>query len=168
MTSRRVVVADAGPVIHLDELGCLDLLDDIGDLFFPSEVWSEITSARTGVTRDCILNAHVVSVQEYASPGLITLAETMDLHRGETLALMLAEQKACEIFLCDDAAARLAGESLGLRVHGTLGIIVRSIRTGKKSRSEVLSILKRIPLDSSLHIASDLLREVIDAVDSGK
>jgi predicted nucleic acid-binding protein len=162
------VVTDAGPVIHLDELGCLNLLDDIGDLFLPFEVWSEIKFVRPTITSDSLANARVVSVQEYASAGLVTLAETMDLHRGETLALMLAEQNACEIFLCDDAAARLAAESLGLRVHGTVGIIIRSIRTGRKSASEVLDILKRIPSESSLHIAADLLAEVIDAVRSAE
>jgi hypothetical protein len=26
----RTVAADAGPLIHLDELGCLDLLADLG------------------------------------------------------------------------------------------------------------------------------------------
>lgn len=37
-----VVIADAGPVIHLDELGCLYLLADFGRVIIPEMVWMEV------------------------------------------------------------------------------------------------------------------------------
>lgn len=37
-----VVIADAGPVIHLDELGCLSLLADFGRVIIPETVWMEV------------------------------------------------------------------------------------------------------------------------------
>jgi hypothetical protein len=37
-----VVIADAGPIIHLDELGCLDLLADFGSIIVPEAVWLEV------------------------------------------------------------------------------------------------------------------------------
>jgi hypothetical protein len=32
---RSIVICDAGPLIHLDELGCLDLLADFRDVLVP-------------------------------------------------------------------------------------------------------------------------------------
>jgi len=41
-----VVIADAGPVIHLDELGCIDLLADFGRVIIPHAVWLEVQRHR--------------------------------------------------------------------------------------------------------------------------
>jgi hypothetical protein len=42
------VVCDAGPLIHLDELGCLDLLADFRTVFVPEQVWREVEFHRPG------------------------------------------------------------------------------------------------------------------------
>ena len=41
-----VVIADAGPVIHLDELSCLYLLADFGRVIIPETVWMEVQRHR--------------------------------------------------------------------------------------------------------------------------
>ena len=35
------IVCDAGPIIHLDELNCLDLLSDFREIILPLEVEKE-------------------------------------------------------------------------------------------------------------------------------
>jgi hypothetical protein len=40
--SPTIVVCDAGPLIHLDELGCLDLLSDFLQVLVPDAVWNEV------------------------------------------------------------------------------------------------------------------------------
>ncbi|MBI1299051.1 hypothetical protein GC175_29320 [bacterium] len=67
------------------------------------------------------------------------------------------------IFLTDDAAARLAAQTLGYRVHGTIGILLRSIRRRQRSQQEVVSILQDLPARSTLHITKTLLQEVISS-----
>lgn len=47
----RVVVADAGPLIHLDELQCLDLLGDFAEVQVPEAVWREVEQHRPGALR---------------------------------------------------------------------------------------------------------------------
>jgi hypothetical protein len=44
-----LVVCDAGPLIHLDELGSLDLLADFPDVLVPDAVWREVNLHRPGV-----------------------------------------------------------------------------------------------------------------------
>ena len=48
------VVCDAGPHIHLDELGCLDLLTDFATLWVPEEVCQEVDAHRAALTNPAI------------------------------------------------------------------------------------------------------------------
>ena len=50
MAARRICVLDAGPLIHLDELGRLDLLFRMGDLFIPESVAYETEKHCIGIT----------------------------------------------------------------------------------------------------------------------
>jgi predicted nucleic acid-binding protein len=70
------------------------------------------------------------------------------------------------IFLTDDAAARLAAEGLGYRIHGSIGILLRAIRRRQRTPDEVVSILRNLPTQSTLYIRPDLLREIIAQVES--
>jgi len=54
----------------------------------------------------------------------------------------------------------MVAERMGFKVHGTIGVILRSIRRGQKSPEEVLSILSIIPSQSTLYIKSALLKEI--------
>ncbi len=42
----EMVVADAGPLIHLDELNCLSLLADFHEVHVPETVWAEVLQHR--------------------------------------------------------------------------------------------------------------------------
>jgi predicted nucleic acid-binding protein len=94
------------------------------------------------------------------------LARSLGLHQGELAALAFMYQHPNAIFLTDDAAARLAAKSMGLRVHGTIAVLLRSLRTGKRTRDELLRILNVLPERSTLHIRRSLLNEVIDELTS--
>lgn len=160
----HAIVVDAGPLIHLHELDCPDLLADLSPLIAPDAVWDEVRRHRSHIEHGSIKGFQIVPASWAFSPQLAVLADTLDLAAGETAALALAEQYGLGMLLTDDAAARLAGESLGLQVHGTIGILVRSIRRGLRSRDNVLEILRTIRERSTLHIAGDLLAKVSETV----
>lgn len=102
---------------------------------------------------------------EPLSAELEALSRLLALHRGELEALQAAEAHPGRILLTDDTAARLAGRSLGLVVHGTLGVLVRAIRRRQRTKDEILGILRTLPAKSSLHLRSTLLDEVIRQVE---
>lgn len=160
----KAIVVDAGPLIHLDELKCIDLLGDFSSLLTPETVWREAHRHRPQLQLEQIPVLRVVSAGIAPTARLAVLVETLNLDAGETAALALVEQSGLHVFLTDDSAARVAAESLGYRVHGTIGIFVRSIRRGLRSQSEVLDILAGIRDRSTLHISQSLLTEVISQV----
>lgn len=162
---RPVVVCDAGPIIHLDQLACADLLADFPRVLVPEVVWQEVTRhrpdalAREGVPFERITPAADIS------PELEALIRLLTLHRGEQQALQVAQGEPDCILLTDDAAARLAAQSLQLSVHGTIGILVRSIRRQQKTRDEVIALLRSLPVLSTLYIRQSFLEQIIREVE---
>jgi predicted nucleic acid-binding protein len=55
----------------------------------------------------------------------------------------------------------MVAEQRGFKVHGTIGILVRSIRRNQMEPGEVLRILRGVLSQSTLYIKPSLLDEVI-------
>jgi predicted nucleic acid-binding protein len=158
------VVCDAGPLIHLDELGCLDLLADFSAVLVPDTVWQEVTRHRPDALRRPVPQLTRVQLSFPDEASLKTLIQVLSLDAGEQAALALMLQHPEAILLTDDAAARLAANQLGMRVHGTLGVLLRAIRRGQRTAEEVLTLLRSLPQQSTLHVRPDLLNAIIDQV----
>lgn len=153
------IVCDTGPVIHLDELGCLDLLTDFDKILLSLSVVEEIEIHRP-IALKVKLPFQVSRAQHPAEEHLAAMCRIFALDRGETDSLIMMESHPDALFLTDDASARMVAERMGFRVHGTIGIIVRAIRQGRKSPAEVLSIISSIPSRSTLFIKPSLLKEI--------
>lgn len=162
-SSETRVVSDAGPLIHLQQLTALELLLDFSEVLVPEAVWGEVDRHQPGALQDPTVRLARVGAPEL-DPALATLARGLSLGAGELEAIGLALRETGCILLTDDAAARLAAESLGLRVHGTIGVILRSLRTGRHTASEVIALLEVIPRRSTLHVRRRLLEEAIQRV----
>jgi len=156
------VVCDAGPLIHLDELGCVDLLSDFQEVLVAEAVWQEVARHRPVVLRRRAVKLHLRRSLPEASPQLRNLAEALLLDAGEMASLRLMQEVSEGIFLTDDAAARLVGERLGYQVHGTVGVLVRALRQGQRTKRQVLNLLRAIPRRSTLYISRPLLDSVIE------
>ncbi len=163
---QRVVVSDAGPIIHLDELDCLDVLSDFAEVLIPPIVWEEIEHHRPTALMTTSVVLREMSVSAEAPETLESLTRLFTLHRGELQALQLAMEQHADLILTDDTAARLAANSMGIPMHGTLGLLVRAFRRSQKSRAEVVRLLQLIPTQSTLHIKRTLLDELIHLTQS--
>lgn len=168
MTNRTPldVVCDAGPLIHLDELGCLDLLTDFHCVFVPEQVWQEVERHRASALKQREVTLQEVPVVISPKAPFQTLVRALALAIGEQAALSLMAHHPQAILLTDDAAARLAAVTLGYRVHGTIGILLRAIRRQQRARDEILIILRQLPGHSTLHIRPSLLQEIIAKLES--
>ena len=89
----------------------------------------------------------------------------MTLDYDEQAALTLMQNHSDAIFLTDDAAARLTAVTLGYRVHGSIGILIRAIRRNQMTKDDVLTILKELPRKSTLYVRSSLLENIINQIE---
>lgn len=158
------VVCDAGPLIHLDELGVRDLLEDFREVVIPARVWAEVQHHRPEALRAPPPNFQRRDLETSSAPHFRALAQALALDAGEQEALSCRELTTGGVLLTDDAAARLAAQALGYRAHGTVGVLLRAIRRRQRSVDEVVALLEVIPSRSTLHIRSDLLLRIIAEV----
>ena len=161
------VVCDAGPLIHLNELGCLSLLNDFADVLVPEQVWLEVAQHQANAFDESALDFQTVPVNISSTASFQSLVKSLSLDYGEQAALSVMELNPDSIFLTDDAAARLAAVSLGYQVHGSIGILIRAIRREQMAVDEVVTILRDIPTRSTLFIRANLLDDIINQVENG-
>lgn len=162
VTRSRIVIADAGPLIHLDELGCIGLLADFPEIRVPETVWLEVQQHRP----QAFEAPQIRWVRCSAAPSsrVDALTTLYTLHAGEREALSLCLEFVDALLLSDDTAARLAAQSLAIQTRGTLGLLVRAMRRRQLSKAQVLTLLQQVPERSSLHIRPGLLADVIGQV----
>ena len=161
-----IVVCDAGPLIHLDELGVLDLLADFPRILVPEAVWQEVTHHRPAALSHPGVLFQRLTPRLPPPPELETLSQVLSLHSGEWQALRVALEHPPAMLLTDDTAARLAAGSLGIQARGSIGILIRAIRRKQRSKEQVLAILRSIPSASTLHLKRSLLDSVIHEVEN--
>jgi predicted nucleic acid-binding protein len=107
----------------------------------------------------------IIEPRSHPTSRFRALANSLGLDRGEVSALLLCQDLENALLLSDDSAARLAAEALGFAVHGTLGILLRSMRRGLRSKPQVLLMLRSVPRSSTLHVRPALLEEIIRKAD---
>ena len=155
------VVCDAGPLIHLQQLTAIDLLD-FAEVFVPEAVWQEVLRHEPATVRAATARFSRIEDPSSIDPALEALGRGLALGPGELAAIAVAQRETGSILLTDDAAARLAAESLRLRVHGTIGVILRSLRRGLRSAGQVIELLEAVPNRSTLHIRKNISKRRSD------
>ncbi len=91
-------------------------------------------------------------------------ARTENIDAGEAEAISLALQLDAPWFLTDDARARRFAETLGLEVHGSIGLLLWNIAVENvEDESQALKILGDLA-QSSLWISERVLAEAKKAI----
>jgi predicted nucleic acid-binding protein len=159
----KVIICDAGLLIHLSEANCLDLLRPAGNLFLPHRVAIEVRSS-VPIAEQWPEWLQVVELHPHDRKEAEMWQAAGGLHAGEAEALVLARRKKSDWFLTDDATTRLFVSLLGMEVHGSLGIILWNAAKGYLSREETESALKRLEA-TSLWLSERVRREARKALE---
>ncbi len=157
-------VCDAGPIIHLDQLGCLDVMEGFDSLRVTEIVWNEARKFRPALGLGLMVAGTQIVSTSKVEHAPADLSRIFNLHRGEVGALALAHSCGCKLLLTDDLAARRAARSLGLCIHGTVGLLVRAFRRGSRTLRQVRTLLNELPVRTSLHIDREILRGMLAAL----
>jgi predicted nucleic acid-binding protein len=162
-------VADAGPLIHLAEIGCLPLLRLFDIIHIPDAVWSE--SVRPDRVREGDLLAFG-AIRRYAliSADVTRFAAENNLthlQAGESEALCLSRQINVETLLTDDLAVRDEARRLGIVPVGSLGVIVGACHEGYVTLTEAERYLAALYSVSSLFVTRTIVELAIERLRQG-
>jgi len=126
------VVSNSGPLINLAKVGQFALLRQIFQrILIPMAVFEEVVvrgAGQPGATET--RTARWITRRTVRQPDIADIL-TAELDRGEAEAIALALQEKADGLLLDEQMGRRCAEHAGLRVKGTLGILVEGVRRGQ-------------------------------------
>ena len=153
------VVSNSGPLIALAEINQFLLLQQLfGELSIPSAVYTEVVvdgagqpGAKETAEADWI---KMVEVQDRLAVDLLR----DELGPGQSEAIVLATELSADYLLLDDLKARRKARHLGLRVSGTLGVLLMAKAAGLvKEVKPLLDQLWKTDLRVSPEVYQDVL-----------
>ena len=160
-------VTNAGPLIALAKLGVVSLLARLYDpVLVPTAVFDEVVTrglelgeADAYAVQLAVARRELQVITEDAAEAE-PAEENASLHSGELAVIRLARQAQADWLLLDDQLAREHAQQLGLRVKGTLGVLVDAYRRQFLSRAEVEIVFQAILDRDDVWISDALVRRV--------
>lgn len=160
----KPVVVDAGPIIHLKEIGCLSYLQLFPTLHIPDAVWSETVGhgrvLKEELTRLDNIQHHTLNnldVERFIKDN-----GCEDLDAGERECLYLCREIRVPLILTDDLAVRDAAKQLNIAPIGSLGVVVKTYHAGKISLVEAERRLNDLYDVSSLFVTKAIVELAIE------
>ncbi len=90
----------------------------------------------------------------------VAIEEKPNLGSGENACIEIAKKEKA-VFVTDDLRARRIASSEGIKITGTLGLILVGVGLGKMTREEGREILKEIYVRKLLYISGSLYKELL-------
>jgi hypothetical protein len=124
------VISDTGPLSYLHRLGKLELLRDLyGRILVPPAVVAELgVGHRLGKDLPDVASHPWIEVRAPAAADMTGLDE---LGAGEAEGIALARSLPGALLILDDAEARRVAVAGGLRVTGTIGVLLLGKERGR-------------------------------------
>lgn len=151
------IVSNTSPLIWLSKIGRITLLKKLfGEVIIPEEVYKEAVERglKEGFS-DALVIKECVDQGWIKVPKLnereIKFCQKMmkhafEIHLGEAQAIILARETGA-LLLMDESSGRAFAETLGLRVRGTLYVVMKALREkllgGDEAKEIVLALVSK-------------------------
>jgi len=156
-----IIVANAGPLIHLARINKLNLIQDLfREVYIPEAVKAETVGRGKAEGY-----ADALAIEKAVSLGWVKvvktendaekLAEEAKIGKGEAEAMLLAKQMGTIKILMDDARAGRVARSLGLKPHGTIYVLKLALVRKVLTRAAYTQSLQRV-LEAGLYLSTEL------------
>lgn len=161
------IYVDATPLIALGSVSELDLLTNFdGDLFVPRPIVREVTTEPAATNLDRFLEAGHTTSPTVPDDELETarelLGESEPNGDAHLVGAVLARDDVGVV--SDDRRVRTTARSLGARVTGTVGVVVRAVEEGLDA-TEAKALVRRID-SRGLHMTGELREKAYDLIES--
>lgn len=121
------IVSNTGPLIALASINQFNLLQQLfGTLIIPPAVRAEVLDEHT---QAALQVASWITVKASGDEIAVQLLRE-SLQAGESEAIVLAKEISAEWLLLDDLGARRRARAIGLRVVGTVGLLLMAKSAG--------------------------------------
>lgn len=135
-----IVVSDTTPLISLLKINRLELLERLfGDVMIPTALFDELTvdkrfrTEADQIRQKSFIVVKPVNNQESAS----VLKRATGLDQGESEEIVLTDELEADLLLMDEAKGRSVSAQMGLKIMGTIGILMAAYEKDELTSDEV-------------------------------
>ena len=161
-----IVVSDTTPLISLLKTGRLDTLEKLfGEVRIPDAVFEELTSNPRYSDEAAAIRSYpyidIISVSDTDAVEQVSREDGLDL--GESEAIVLTQEISADLLLMDEARGRDVARSMGLRITGTVGILLLSYERGILNKGEIMDCVERLR-DANRFIGERYLQLLLERI----
>jgi uncharacterized protein len=139
-----IVISNSTPLIALAKIDKLYLLKEyFGEICIPEEVYDEVVRRGSSMAGSAEVASCNWITREQVTNRLAVEALCISLDRGEAEAIVLANERN-GLLIIDDGDGRRAARQLGLKITGTIGVLLLASNDGKLDLKNALSELKTV------------------------
>lgn len=152
------VVSNTTPVLSLLKIGRLEILRELyGEILVPQAVFEEIEAGKNKLFYQDLSLISWVKIEEVQNKN--SLAYFLDLDKGEAEAIALAVETNADLLIIDEKLGRFHAKHAGLKITGTIGVLLKAKSHGIIQQIQPLLIELR---NSSTWISGKFFSEIID------
>ena len=151
------VVVNSSPLIALSLVGKLDLLSQIfEEIFIPQSVYQEVVSEGKGLPGSQEVEAAKwIVVKQVKEKPIIELL-LLGIDRAELDVILLAREIGAEWVIMDEKLGRRVAKQQGLKIKGTIGVLLTSYFAGFISKKEAEEAVDKLR-ESQVRVNDDLI-----------
>ena len=153
------VISNTSPLIGLFGLNLLSLLRDLyTEVWIPRKVEEEFLKKDPIVRRETLENSPWIKTVDLTDPE--TAAVYVEIDDGEAETLALANEHDARLVLLDENVGRQTAEDAGLRVKGTVGILLEAKAEG------LIDVIKPLLIqlqNNEMYLSESLINNVLQA-----
>jgi predicted nucleic acid-binding protein len=160
-----IVISDTTQILSLIKIDRLKILEELyKKIIIPKAVYDELIinidyQDEIDIIKRCTF-IQIENVEENLS--VVLLQRELKLDRGESEAIVLAKNINADLIIIDERKARRIAKDVGLKVTGTLGILVEAKQQGLIK--ELKSLLDEL-MDNNIRISRKLYMEILNLVE---
>ena len=163
-----IVVSDTTPLISLLKIDRIDLLEKLfGQVLIPQAVFEELTAdERFKLEADQISSKQFIivkAVQNSESASILKRATGLD--QGESEAIVLTDELNADVLLMDEAKGRAVSSQMGLKIMGTIGILMAAYEEKELTADEVKRCIEGLQ-NAGRHISQKHYQMLIDKLNN--
>ncbi len=123
------IVSNTTPLITLLKIDKLHILKDLyGEIFIPQEVFNEIEAGKNKPYYTNLSKIDWINIEKIQNPK--SFSYFLDLDQGEAEAIILATEIEADLILLDETLGRFHAKHTGLKVTGTMGVLMKAKQLG--------------------------------------
>ena len=158
------IISDTTPIISLIKINRLDLLEKLfEEVLIPEAVYRELTTNALFENEAKIVKTSsflkTSSVQNRKSLQLLQAVSGLD--DGESEAIILADELKSDVLIMDERKGRKVAEKLGIKITGTVGVLLQSYSENMISSDEIKTYLDQLK-NSNIRLSESIIQKALE------